>query len=495
MDSQDIKPKPPRRRDTNDVRAERKRELDRLAQRATRERTKNRIAFLEQKLASLESCDQESTISTLTKTIDDLRGDNMRLQSAMMKMRFAINEALDGTELIPTANTTCCTCKQAKCTCQSKHDSVSSSSSSNDDNTVEEDHPSTANSDANVPLQDGILGMWPGSSHMGGIEEFLGFQPNTLIPPVFDEPTSATTNSTAATSLLTSPWPPVLPTQPTLTPTPYNFLLPATTPGPLTIASDYEKWHVSNGAFTSAMSAIRTNLATNHTLDLHVPFRAALWGWDSIPHSELSHPVWAAIRSVDQKVFGSWRSKAARIAVMYACQTLMQYRETPSKENLARVPRYLLPRPSQQRIQHPAVIDYLVWPGLRDRLVFEHEKYTRTGEFSAAFVKYAHFDWPFGDDEIFVWDQARGEWSVNEVFLERVYDYRCWSMLPGFVEQFPEMRWDVNVWEGEVVGRPAPPPRAVSVSSSAGMGWSGVSMGGHGMPGGMGMGSGTTAVV
>ena len=431
-----------KRRGTHDVRAERKRELDRLAQRATRERTKNRIAFLEQKLASLESCDRESTVSQLTKTIDGLRNDNMRLQSAMMKMRFAITEALEGAETqLPASKCTCA--NKSKCICLSKVESHSSGtpnaeSASPDDEVIE--LPSESHQPP-VAVQSGVLGIWPAPMHMSGIEEFLGFQPNTIPIPVFDMPP-------VQEPVLQSPWQQVPGSM--ANPSPYTFQLPpANSADALTIAPDFEKWHVSNGAFVGAQDAVKKHLASNKTLDLHVPFRAGLWGWDSIPDHELNHPVWSAIRSVDQKVFGSWSSKAARIAVMYACQTMLQYRESPTTENLDRVPKYLLPRPSQQRIQHPAVIDYLVWPGLRDRLVFEHDKYTRTGDFSAAFVKYANFNWPYGEGDIFAINPNTGQWEVSKLFLEHVYEYRNWTMKKEFFRMFPEMEHDMNVFEGE----------------------------------------------
>jgi hypothetical protein len=304
-----------------------------------------------------------------------------------------------------------------------------------------------------VPVQDGVLGIWPTPMHMSGIEEFLGFQPNTIQPPVFEIPVQE--------PVLQSPWQhmPAHATAVSMV-SPYSYQLPpANSATALVIATDFEKWHVSNGAFVGAQDAVKKHLASNKTLDLHVPFRAGLWGWDSIPDHELNHPVWSAIRAVDQKVFGTWTSKAARIAVMYACQTMLQYREAPSKENLERVPKYLLPRPSQQRIQHPAVIDYLVWPGLRDRLVFEHDKYTRTGDFSAAFVKYSHFNWPYGDTDIFAANPNTGQWEVSKLFLDHVYDYKNWTMMPEFFQMFPEMEHDMNIYAG--------PNQAVATTTTA----------------------------
>lgn len=96
--SSDGKPSKRRRIESGDSRVERKRELDRIAQRATRERVKNRIADLEQRLASLESGDKNNEIAQLTKTIGQLRNENSRYQNALVKMRFAINEALGETE-------------------------------------------------------------------------------------------------------------------------------------------------------------------------------------------------------------------------------------------------------------------------------------------------------------------------------------------------------------------------------------------------------------
>ena len=96
--SNDVKPAKRRRKEPCDSRAERKRELDRIAQRATRERTKAKIADLEQRLASLESGDKNTEIAQLTKTIGELRNENARYQNALVKMRFAINEALRESE-------------------------------------------------------------------------------------------------------------------------------------------------------------------------------------------------------------------------------------------------------------------------------------------------------------------------------------------------------------------------------------------------------------
>lgn len=417
-----------RKKEACDIRVERKRELDRLAQRATRERTKNRIAFLEQKLASLESCDRQGEITNLTKMIDDLRGDNMRLQGALSKMRFAINEALDGAEGVGTTSTSNL----------ARTETVHSSS---DSGTPRHESMSTADSDVidlptqpspsiipeAVPLSNSVRPPQMTSTTIAGTMNSLGdgfgMQMMHQMVPFYDQPSAEFMQYSMSA------------------PSPFSFHMAMPTNTGITVAEDIQKWYVSNDAFISCIDSVKAQRASNQELDLHVPFKAAMFGWESVGN-EAFHPVWAAIRRVDQEVFGTWTSKAQRVALMYVCQTLLQYRENPTKDNLARVPPWFRPRPAQEKVQHPAVIDFLVWPGLRDRLVFEHDKYTRTGDFSAAFVGNFNFDWPFGDEQIMSIDD-QGRCHVSKTFLDYAYDFRNWTMRPEFFKQFPEMKHDI----------------------------------------------------
>lgn len=140
-------------------------------------------------------------------------------------------------------------------------------------------------------------------SNMGGLDEFFDVA-NLPLLNMFDVDSSDY-----------GQWPPAVPS-----PFDYRFPPQATTNG---VARDVDKWHVSNGAFISCLDSVKKRVATNEAIDLHVPFKAAIWGWDNVG-PEAQHPVWAALRQVDQKVFGTWTSTAQRIALMYVCQTLIQ---------------------------------------------------------------------------------------------------------------------------------------------------------------------------
>jgi hypothetical protein len=102
-----------------------------------------------------------------------------------------------------------------------------------------------------------------------------------------------------------------------------------------------------------------------------------------------------------------------------------------------------LHRPSQETIQHPAVIDFLIWPGLRDRLVFSHKHYTSTGDFSAAFCENLHFNWPYPDDQILLFDQISQTYRISPLFEQYAFDMKNWTMDEAFFEKYMEMRHDI----------------------------------------------------
>lgn len=214
------------------------------------------------------------------------------------------------------------------------------------------------------------------------------------------------------------------------------------TPGAfLPIAPDEQKWKTSDEAFQQGLQAN----AMMMDFDESFLVRAILLGWDSIGPAA-QHPILFALQCVDQRVFGNWSSRPQRLALMYICGCAMKWRSNQTEENKAKVPPWFLPRPAQDKIQHPLVIDFLVWPGLRERLVFEYERYTVDGQFSFCFVEYFHFNWPYPDEQVAQYDQTGLICGLSKLFREFVYELKNWTMRPGFFERFPEMKADIDMW-------------------------------------------------
>lgn len=335
-----------RRRDTDDSRAERKRIQDRLAQRATRERTKNRIAYLEQRLSSLEAGDKHGEITNLTSVIDTLRNDNNRLRNALIKMRTVIDQAVLSVENkneIQAGTRPCGCSSKATCTCQQGTFGETPSAKFDDSTSRFGRHSvsSMGTSDATDGINGNSADLNTDLDQGNNLQDFFDLSPSTLLEMFEFGPPSGYNGWQSQT------------------PSPFDYRFPSADTA-TKVAPDFDKWEVSNGAFINCLDCVKKRTASTSTLDMHVPFKAAIWGWENVG-PEAQHPIWSALRQVDQRVFGTWTSKAQRIALMYVCQTLIQWREDPTKENLDRVPAFLRPRPSQEKIQHPAVIDFLIW--------------------------------------------------------------------------------------------------------------------------------------
>ena len=211
--------------------------------------------------------------------------------------------------------------------------------------------------------------------------------------------------------------------------------------GFLHIAPDEQKWKTSDDAFQQGLQSNSMILE----LDEVYLTRAIMLGWDSIGPAD-QHPILFTLRCVDQRVFGKWASRPQRLALQYICGRSMQWRGNPTEENKALVPAWFLPRPAQEKIQHPLVIDFLVWPGLRERLTFEYEKYQMDGDFSFCFVEYFHFYWPYPDEQVASYDETGLICGMSKLFKDFVSDLKNWTMLPPFFQRFPEMRADIDQW-------------------------------------------------
>jgi hypothetical protein len=362
-------------------RTERKKIQDRLAQRATREKTKQRIAALEEALSSLKSGDDASRTASLTRTIANLRNNNHRLKYTLDKIQAMISQVA----LIPEGNDADADTKPVfKPGASGLEEKTSRSESATaltpeielagsalaDNDPFEFELPETTSMTPSSPhvamsvpwygacaaptkgaaeddackengLAEGITldqvlevgaatvsardtaAGWGGVDHFDSDHHHHNNNHNNHLLDVFDQTDFGGWSSYESALFNTQP--------------PTNLEVTER------IAPDVEKWYVGNSAYFRALDSVKRRVKSAATMDFQVAFQAMLWGWQNVGH-EAEHPVWNALREVDQRIFGTWTSMAQRIAMMYVCQTLIQYRENPAPENLRRVPGFLRPR-------------------------------------------------------------------------------------------------------------------------------------------------------
>ncbi len=151
--------------------------------------------------------------------------------------------------------------------------------------------------------------------------------------------------------------------------------------------------------------------------------------------SVLAHPL----SKVFTDIIGTFPDLAAlpeQIAVLYVMFLVMRWQISPSQENYDRLPEWVTPRASQLFTPHPAWIDHLPWPRMRDKMVYMYPNIP----FDTWFIPYTttlSLNWPYEPTDTLISLPDSEELSINPVFERHVRDLNNWSLGPAFAKAFP----------------------------------------------------------
>ncbi|GFF39074.1 probable GTP cyclohydrolase-2 [Aspergillus udagawae] len=218
----------------------------------------------------------------------------------------------------------------------------------------------------------------------------------------------------------------------------------------------------SSPAPEQPLPAYRTpirNIAPTCTLDailldfLHQRQRKAAEG---VPTQKLVGPPYPSVSSLlnpDKSVYSHPLSKVfvdilrafpdisslpEQVAVLYAMFLLMRWQIYPTPENYERLPDWLTPRPSQLLTPHPAWIDYLPWPRMRDRLVGSYQDYP-FDQWFIPFTRTLSVNWPYEATDCLLSTSDHEDLIINPVFERHLRNLNNWSLGPAFAEAHPQM--------------------------------------------------------
>ncbi|KAF2666521.1 hypothetical protein BT63DRAFT_481035 [Microthyrium microscopicum] len=132
-----------------------------------------------------------------------------------------------------------------------------------------------------------------------------------------------------------------------------------------------------------------------------------------------------------------------QVAVTYVMHTVMRWQIHPTRENYELLPSYSVPPASSIIVPHPAWMDHLPWPRLRDATIMQ----VPSVPFDVFFVPYTttfSINWPYSDDMCLAYDTSvpvgpGGEQPliVSPLFEAHIRELNNWSLGPAFREEFP----------------------------------------------------------
>ena len=150
-----------------------------------------------------------------------------------------------------------------------------------------------------------------------------------------------------------------------------------------------------------------------------------------------SHPVSKVFTDI-LRAFPDISSLPEQVAVLYTMFLLMRWRIYPTQENYERLPDWLKPRPSQLPQPHPAWMDYVPWPRMRDRLVTSHQDYPFENWF-IPFTRGMCVNWPYEATDCLLSAGDSEELLINPVFERHMRNLSNWSLGSMFAESYPHL--------------------------------------------------------
>lgn len=136
-----------------------------------------------------------------------------------------------------------------------------------------------------------------------------------------------------------------------------------------------------------------------------------------------------------------------RVAVLYVMFLVMRWQIHPSQENYERLPDFVRPLPCQLYTPHPAWIDYLPFPALREKLIRDYVP-PDVFPFEHFFIPYTttiSLNWPYEDTDTLLQSPESDELMINPVFERHLRRLENWSLGGAFARAFPGLEGTYNL--------------------------------------------------
>ncbi|KAL9562735.1 hypothetical protein ACKAV7_013299 [Fusarium commune] len=455
---------------TAEARRLKKRELDRKAQRLARERTKSRIAQLESMVDNLRQDDSNAQIATLMDQLGKVTKERDNLLQVLDSLGSTIRRHIgDTTNATTTSEQRSETKSESPAYAgpaqpQSQSQSQSQSTSNEQIVPIMTQRAASETSNSTVlelpinhpPPHDPFT--YDGWNYAVTTEHYpttMAFD-NSILPP-------------AGNGFI-----PIQPLLPNLPPTPEedDVIIPKASvlchcSSPTSCASGYHDvkpniWRAINEVLVKPTKLSAEEMAIEEYNAEDIPVRAMIEGWDSIERAGKMTPTWRKLRRADELCFTNC-ANTERLAAMRICHLLITYHGDPSMERRATLPRWYLNRPSQA-LPHSYGIDFFVWPGLRERLIFSQHQYCNNS-FWELLQTNLKIVWTDGFQDTFYHNAHTGKYHISPLFEQRIRDINAWTMSTDFFQHFPELSEDIPAYMGIPASMGGVHPSAVVPSS------------------------------
>jgi hypothetical protein len=135
-----------------------------------------------------------------------------------------------------------------------------------------------------------------------------------------------------------------------------------------------------------------------------------------------------------------------RVAVLYIMFLVLRWQISPTMENYDRLPDWMQPTSSQVDIAHPAWIDHLPFPRMRDKLCRHYNPADYLFDnFFIPFTTTISLSWPYDETDTLLRSPDTDELLINPVFERHLRNLDNWKLGDAFVKAFPTLAGTCNI--------------------------------------------------
>ena len=127
-----------------------------------------------------------------------------------------------------------------------------------------------------------------------------------------------------------------------------------------------------------------------------------------------------------------------KVAVSYTMTTLLKWQVLLDEPSWQQMPEWLRPTQLQLTKAHPAWIDRMSWPKVRDYLI-EHPEIT-LDDIAATYASSFFVSWTYDPSHVLISVDAESRMVItNPVFEEHIRQLKNWGVGEPFRSRFPEL--------------------------------------------------------
>ncbi|GKT51547.1 uncharacterized protein ColSpa_11728 [Colletotrichum spaethianum] len=162
-------------------------------------------------------------------------------------------------------------------------------------------------------------------------------------------------------------------------------------------------------------------------------------------NSKFSHPLSKVFTDI-LATFPDLSALPQRVAVLYIMFLIMRWQISPTQENYDRLPEWARPRPPQLFTEHPAWIDHVPFPAMREKLCRDYNpREYLFDNFFVPFTTTLSLNWPYEETDTLLQVPDSDEVLINPVFERHLRRLENWTLGQAFNHTFPKLAGTYNL--------------------------------------------------